>query len=173
VAATLSEEKADPAGDAPKPALSVGRRRGRRALLGVYYGVVLAICVASTVQITKEVFFAQASPSPYTSCREGLGALAKAVERARRAATDEAGEDAAIDRFRQALQPEWTYRDAVSTSCRGSEPDEGALDAIERLRYAEEHAVRREAGDLAPLRRKVQTIVEKDLALPTAPTHAP
>ncbi len=41
--------------------------------------------------------------------------------------------------------------------------DATTLDAIERLRYAEEHAVRREAGELAPLRRKVQAIVDGEL----------
>jgi len=91
------------------------------------------------------------------------------VERARGAAPGTDGEDAAIERFRAALLPEWGHFDGVAVSCKGSEKDEGALDAIERLRYAEEHAVRREAGDLAPLRRRVQGIIETDLAASGAP----
>jgi len=41
-----------------------------------------------------------------------------------------------------------------------------ALDAIEQLRYAEEHAVRREAAELAPLRRRVQAIAPHDTTDP-------
>jgi hypothetical protein len=103
------------------------------------------------------------APSPYAGCREGLRALALAVERAREAAPGMDGEDAAIARFRSSLEPEWTYRDGVAAACRGSARDERALDAIERLRYAEEHAARREAGDLAPLRRRVRAIMDGEL----------
>jgi hypothetical protein len=38
-----------------------------------------------------------------------------------------------------------------------------ALDVIERLRYAEERAVRREVSELAPLRRKVGEISANQL----------
>ena len=75
---------------------------------------------------------------------------------------------AALARFRSTLAPAWTYRDGVAASCRGSEDNERALDAIERLRYAEEHAARREAGDLAPLRRRVRAIVDGQLG-PASP----
>ena len=61
------------------------------------------------------------------------------------AASGTEGEDKALEQFRRALEPEWSSRDAIARSCRGSAVDERALDAIERLRYAEEHAVRREA----------------------------
>src|SRR5262245_19506233 len=127
----------------PAPKRPSARTRGRWAALAVYYGIVVAICAAGAVQISRQVFFASSPPSPYSSCREGLRALSAAVERARRAAgTDGAdSEDMAIARFRRALDPEWTYRDGVATSCKPSAADQRALDAIERLRYAEEHAV--------------------------------
>jgi hypothetical protein len=79
------------------------------------------------------------------------------------AAKTDQGEDAALARFRSALEPEWSHRDDIAARCQGTPRDKGALDAIERLRYAEEHAVRREAGELAPLRRRVQAIVDRDL----------
>lgn len=129
----------------------------------LYYGLVTAISLAAAVQISRQVFFAQAGSATFATCQEGQRALAAAVERARRAAPGEGGEDAALGRFRGALEPEWSSRDAIMLSCRGRAEDERALDAIERLRYAEEHAARREAGDLAPLRRRVQTIVENEL----------
>jgi len=155
----------------PKPVS--GRKRSRALAVIVYYSVIVVICIAATAQITKQVFFQPRVASPYASCHEGLSALVSAIERARRAAPGTDGEDRAIERFRTALNPDWGYVDGIADSCRGSVKDEGALDAIERLRYAEEHAVRREAGDLAPLRRKVQAIVESDLTQRAAPTRVP
>ncbi|MFT3763937.1 MAG: hypothetical protein QM820_00190 [Minicystis sp.] len=141
------------------------RALGRRIGAIVYWAMVVGVCLAGAVQVTWQVLFSASPPAPYASCQEGLRALHGAVVRARDAAahTEAAGEDAALARFRDALQPEWTYRDGVATLCRGAPKDEGALDAIERLRYAEEHAVRREAGELAPLRRRVQAIVDGEL----------
>jgi hypothetical protein len=150
---------------------SSARTIGRRVALGAYYCVVVAISVACAVQITLQVFF-QPSPRPFATCREGLQALHKAVARAREAAAGTEGQDQALARFRSAIEPDWSYRDGVASICRGSPKDEGALDAIERLRYAEEHAARREAGDLAPLRRRVQAIVDGEFA-PPPPSPGP
>ncbi len=147
-----------------KPAGSTGRARGRRIALTLYYAVVALVGGAIAVQVTQQVFFEPAAPPPYATCQQGLVALFGALGRAREAAAgSEGGEDAALARFRSALEPEWTYRDGVASLCRRSATtggDTGTLDAIERLRYAEEHAVRREAGELAPLRRKVQALVD-------------
>ena len=156
---------------APKPAS--GRKRSRALAVIVYYGAIVALCIAATTQITLQVFYQPRIPAPYASCHDGLSALVSAIERARRLAPGNDGEDPALDRFRKALNPEWGYVDSISDACRGSIKDEGALDAIERLRYAEEHAVRREAGDLAPLRRKVQAIVDSELTQRATPTRVP
>ena len=155
----------------PKPVS--GRKRSRALAVIVYYSLIGVICIGATAQVTKQVFYQPRVASPYTNCQEGLSALVSAVERARRAAPGTDGEDRAIERFRTALDPEWAYVDSIGDTCRGSVKDEGALDAIERLRYAEEHAVRREAGDLAPLRRKVQAIVDSDLTQRAAPSRVP
>ena len=164
---------------------SGARRRGRRIAIGLFWAVTVAIAVASATQVTQQVFFnpcpgGLSCPGPaasvsFSSCREGLLALHGAVERARLAAAGTDGEDAALARFRAALTPEWGHRDDVAGACRGRAEDEGALDAIERLRYAEEHAVRREAGELAPLRRRVDAIVDRELSHPgtKAPALAP
>lgn len=156
---------------APKPAS--GRKRSRALAVIVYYAAIVALCITATAQITKQVFYLPRVPSPYANCQEGLSALVSAIERARKVAPGNDGEDPAIERFRTALNPEWGYIDSISDACRGSIKDEGALDAIERLRYAEEHAVRREAGDLAPLRRKVQAIVDSELTQRATPTRVP
>jgi hypothetical protein len=103
------------------------------------------------------------------------------VERARTAASVTDGEDAALDRFRRALQPDWDDRDHIEELCQPSPSSMAALDAIEQLRYAEEHAVRREAAELAPLRRRVQAMAPQWAPAPAetastaqpAPTPAP
>lgn len=156
---------------APKSAS--GRKRSRALAVIVYYASIVTLCIAATTQITLQVFYQPRVPAPYASCHQGLSALVSAVERARKVAPGNDGEDPAIERFRTALNPEWGYIDSISDACRGSIKDEGALDAIERLRYAEEHAVRREAGDLAPLRRKVQAIVDSELTQHAAPPRGP
>lgn len=146
------------------------RALGRRVGAIAYWTLVVGVCLAAAVEITWQVLFQGYPTAPYAGCHEGLRALFGAVVRAREAAAHTGeGEDAALARFRAALQPEWTYRDAVAARCRATPHDEGALDAIERLRYAEEHAVRREAGELAPLRRRVQAIVDGELGGSTAP----
>jgi hypothetical protein len=144
------------------------RARGRQIAQLLYYSVAALVVVASTVELLQQVFYLPVTPSPHATCHEGLLALARAVERAREAAPGTDGEDAALARFRSGLDPEWTYRDGIATMCRGSTENERALDAIERLRYAEEHAARREAGDLAPLRRRVRAIVDGQLG-PASP----
>lgn len=161
-------------GQPPAPEAAV-RARGRRIALAVYYTMVVMVGGAAAVQITKQVLFspgplaAAPTASPPATCREGLRSLFDALTRAREAAagSEQGGEDAALAKFRQALDPEWGYRDGVAAHCRESARDAATLDAIERLRYAEEHAVRREAGELAPLRldvkRKVQAIVDSEL----------
>jgi len=104
-----------------------------------------------------KLILVEATSASYTN-------LMKAVDRARLAAAGTEGEDAALARFRSALEPEWSHRDGVASRCKGAAADEATLDAIERLRYAEEHAVRREAGELAPLRRRVQGIIDRELS---------
>jgi hypothetical protein len=147
------------------------RRRGRRIAIAAYYAVVAGVCVALAGEITQQVLFEPTPAGPYASCHEGIRALFDALGRARDdAAKTDKGEDDALVRFRSALDPEWSYRDDIASRCRSSPRDKGALDAIERLRYAEEHAVRREAGELAPLRRRVQAIVDRDLT--PSPTGA-
>ncbi|HVY44463.1 MAG TPA: hypothetical protein VHB21_01240 [Minicystis sp.] len=163
--------EADP--EAPPAAAPPPRRPARRAAQLVYWAVTAWICAAGAISVTLQVFAASDAPPPGATCAAGLRALVAAVARARRAAaTNEGTEDEALARFRAALEPEWAARDAVAKLCREKADDERALDAIERLRYAEEHAVRREAGELAPLRRRVQSLVDEKLA-PTATPPEP
>lgn len=132
-----------------------GARRGRRIAGILFYAAIGLFVVAVTYQLTRQVFFAEGQKSPFTSCGESFDALTAAIARAREAAPGLDGEDAAVARFRAALAPEWDYRADIGAKCRGEEATRAALDAIDRLRYAEENAARREAHELAPLRRRV------------------
>jgi len=120
----------------------------------------------------REAFFPTppTEPPPFTDCRSGLRALYDAIELGREAAreehergSDDADEETALARYRAAVSPLWRYRDAVANMCRLSPEHEGALDAIERLRYAEEHGVRSQAAELSSLRRLVRRIVQQKL----------
>jgi hypothetical protein len=136
------------------------RRRTRRAVMAAYYGVVVAFIVVAAGNVTWQIWAPRFHKHPPTDCGAGLESLKAAVGRARQAAGDlsEASEDAALSRFREALQPEWDRRDAVARACESNAELARALDVIERLRYAEERAVRREVSELAPLRRRVEQL---------------
>jgi hypothetical protein len=138
------------------------RRHGRRAGVVVFALIVAALTTVWSVQIILQVWGTPPVDGD-VECRAGLTGLVEAVRRARNAAAAETGgERAALARFRQELQPEWQRRDELGTTCREHPALLRALKELDRLRYAEEHAVRYEAGDLAQRRRRVRSI-ERDL----------
>jgi hypothetical protein len=107
------------------------------------------------------------TPTPLpatTDCRSGITGLIGAVRRARAAAMETSGgERDAVARFRHALEPEWGSRSALGDVCRTNPDAAGALETVDQLRYAEEHALRYEALDVAKRRKDVEAI-EKRLA---------
>jgi len=144
---------------------TLARRRGRRAVMTVYYLVLVGFILAASGNVIWQVWSPVLQDYPPVDCRTGLRQLAKAIDRARQAAgsLSEASEDEALRRFRSALSPEWDQHGAVANTCRSDKSLSVALDVIERLRYAEERAVRREVSDLAPLRRRVGQIWSNEL----------
>jgi len=138
-----------------EPAEARAQAGGRRAALITYFGVAAVVSAIGGGQVIWQTF----RPAPpggtdFASCGDGLVRLAAAIDRARSAASLEGGEDAALIAFRGALAPEWDSIERARVLC----GEAGAADVatLERLRYAEEHAIRREASDLAPLRRRAQ-----------------
>lgn len=130
-------------------------RRGKRIAAVAFLGLVASWVLAASLQIIQQVLFPEVVPSPYPSCEAGLKQLRRAVDEARHSAAEgDEDPDEALARFRTALQPEWRYLEGIRATCQAPEELAG-LDALERLRYAEEHAVRREAASLAALRRRV------------------
>jgi hypothetical protein len=66
-----------------------------------------------------------------------------------------------MQRFREALLPEWAARGGLEVRCQGDPEATRALGEVDRLRYAEEHALRYEALDVAGRRRAVEAIAQK------------
>lgn len=156
----------------PVPEAGARRRRSaanRAGLLAV--GVIsVAFATICTTQIVLTVWFPE-RPSWDVTCRSGIDQLLSAVERARaQAATEPSGERAALEDFRNALEPEWARLATVRDRCRG-EGDTAALRGlrtVELLRYAEERAVRYEALDLSRLRQQIPTL-RTELTGPKSP----
>jgi hypothetical protein len=141
----------------------VSKRTGRRVAIALLFAFLFAFVGAATAQITTQLFFrTEPEPFPFQGCRDGLVALHGAVGRAAHAAAGESDVGVALGKFRAALVPEWDHIEGVRKACSANEADARSLDALERLRYAEEHAVRREAGSLEVLRKQVA----RDLGVP-------
>jgi hypothetical protein len=134
------------------------RRRGRTLGIVVFSLLVATFTAVCTVQICLQVW-APRVPEGTFECRSGVIALFESLERAREAAAQQNGEQAALAAFRSALARAWEAQPALAGSCRSDRVGEEALHEVIRLRYAEEHAVRYEAHDLAPRRRLVATLI--------------
>lgn len=142
------------------------RRRGRRIAQILYYAGAGALCVAATVQITRQVYFADTPPEANVdSCRQGLLALHGAIEAGREEAAKlpDASQEQALRAYRGEVEPGWHERQAVENLCQGDAEALGTLDALGRLRYAEEQGVRGRAAELSALRQRVrQRLVGKN-----------
>lgn len=136
------------------------KRRARKIATLVFLTLVSAWVLGATSQIVRQAMFPAATPNPWGTCAQGMSGLHGALDRARSASEVEveSDPDRALARFRAALDPEWQSLQGVRATC--TDPRQRrSLDALERLRYAEEHAVRREAASLAVLRRQVASDV--------------
>ncbi|MFO0551724.1 MAG: hypothetical protein U0271_25285 [Polyangiaceae bacterium] len=155
-------ERAPAQGPAPAPSAedAAGLRRARRITAIVFLLAVGTWVAAASGQIVQQAIFPKVPSAPYHSCAEGVVALHGALERARGESEGDLPPEVALVRFRKGLEPEWTLVEAVRASCKTDE-ERRSLDALERLRYAEEHAVRREASSLTALRRQVASDVAK------------
>ena len=136
-------------------------RRGRRLATVAFLAVVAVFTLTQAGQITRQVLFPQAVRGEL-GCEQSQLQLYRALERARTAGEADLDQDTALARFRAALDPEWAALEGARANCSSAE-QRRSLDALERLRYAEEHAVRREAASLAALRRQVAADVAKHM----------
>jgi hypothetical protein len=106
-----------------RPARSRIRRIGRRVGIVLFALFVSVPTLIWTFQIMEALFFRPSGPAP-ASCDVGLLSLLRAVDRARLAARRESlGERHSFERFRAALEPEWSSRSALDAVCRGAPTD--------------------------------------------------
>ena len=135
-------------------------RIGRRAGVVAFAIPVAGFTAWWSIQILTAVFGSTGVAT--VPCTDGLIGLERAVHRAREAAADEAnGERAALARFRTALAPEWLQRKGLESACDEDPRTRTALREIDALRYAEEHAVRYEAGAVADQRRRTDDLMRE------------
>jgi hypothetical protein len=123
--------------------------------IAVFGLLVAAFTVVCSVQICLQVWSPTIVPTS-VGCSAGTLALVDAIEAARVASADQAEEHAALARFRGALASAWAHRPALEQSCASDPAAIRRLHAVDRLRYAEEHAVRYGAVDLAKRRQEVK-----------------
>ncbi|HEX4474807.1 MAG TPA: hypothetical protein VH142_07005 [Polyangiaceae bacterium] len=136
-------------------------RRGGRTIGTIVFAVLVA---GFTVICSTEVILQAWTPSTAvaTDCRDGIEGLIAAVRRAREAAAMEnGGERDALARFRSALAPEWSARSSIGDRCKDDPAASQGLDDVDRLRFAEEHALRYEALDVARRRRDVEALEKR------------
>jgi len=161
----------------PKPTAAPTRRdrasrRGRSVATVLFVTAVSALTALWTWQIVEQLV-AHGSGAAPAQCRPGVRALIDAMRRARRAAAEETGgEKQALARFRAALAPAWRARPDLDAACAGDPAASQALRKIDSLRYAEEHAVRYEAAELARRRRQVLAVEASLFAQKRPPTPA-
>ncbi len=141
----------------PLSPLDKSRLRGRRIGIAIFSAIFTGATLIWTVQILTAVW--GSAPASPAGCAAGTASMQRAVERARLAYATLAGDEderTALSRYRNALEPEWAERKAVEAACQGDATGKKRLKDVIALRYAEEHAVRYESLDLAPLRRRLK-----------------
>lgn len=134
------------------------RQTGRTIGIAVFGTLMAAFTAVCSIQICLQVWSPRVVPL-HVGCSAGTLQLVEAIEAARLASAGEAEEHAALAKFRGALSPAWTFRPALNVACAGDTAAVRRLHAVDRLRYAEEHAVRYGAVDLAKRRQEVQAFI--------------
>lgn len=132
------------------------RLTGRRVGIGIFSAIFAGATALWTFQILTTVW--GGAPPSREGCARGTQILEQAVQHARTVYAQSSGnedERAALQRYRNALEPQWQQRKAVEAACQGDEAGRKRLKDVVALRYAEEHAVRYESLGLAPLRRRL------------------
>lgn len=134
-----------------------------------YFVLVVVIITVCTVQISIQAFsrLGGKATDAQVECAEGIQSLVAAIDRARTAVDgSNRRESDAVATYRAALQPEWSRRGAVRRACKGDAERLATLDAVVHMGFAEEHAVRRNAVELAPFRRRASKLIEQNLPAP-------
>lgn len=124
-----------------------------------YFLLIVLVCVVSGVQVGSQALFRHGAGAreSHIACDDGIRMLDDAIERARQAVHRSAlAESEAVAAYRAALEPAWSRRHEVEAACAGDSQRRKAVRAVVALGFAEEHAVRRDATELASFRESVR-----------------
>lgn len=134
-----------------------GGERRARSIGALIFGLLVAI--PTIVWATQVIVQAFSSPDPHPlGCQEGLKELIGALDRAQTSASPHADETEALAAFRASLGTPWDNPRAVRAACAGNPRLLGHYGRVERLRYAEEHAVRYATRGLSADRNAVNAL---------------
>jgi hypothetical protein len=138
------------------------RRKAKRFIFIGYFCLVTVVIAISISQVARQVY-AEPAQVPAVRCSEELVRLMSAIDRATTKAQGSLGPaQDVLPQFRSDLSPEWDRLEPLRKAC-SNEPHAQALDAIEQLRYAEEHAVRRDSFELTDRRKQARLMLDQSL----------
>ncbi len=162
--------------DAPGVA-GPGGKRGRRLASVAYYLVAGAVAAMATVQLTRQIFFSRegALNLAPSECLDAERRLYEALSRGRETADVAAASgdpELALAAFRAEVEPAWRGHERIREVCAHDPRLVRALDALERLRYAEEHGLRTHTTEVVAARRLVRELLGDD-RVPAAPQRPP
>lgn len=145
---------------ASTPPKNSDRRPAARVVGTAVFGLFVATLTAVfSVQIILQAWNAETTDVP--DCRIGVRSLFETLNQARQSAARETGELEALHAFRRELSALWDARPALERACTEDPSASRLLNELQRLRYAEEHAVRYESRELAVQRRTVQALARE------------
>ncbi len=147
---------------------------GRRIGIATFATIVASFVGICSAQILYQGFHSPDSTAAL-DCGQGIHRLISEIRQARAAAAVEVlGERAAMAKFRGALARDRDSRKSLERQCETDAWGKKALLAVDEWRWAEENAVRYESVDLAPSRRRIQSIESQlGLATPRTAPHLP
>lgn len=137
-------------------AISAVERRGRNWGGLIFLVLITVPTLTWASQVIRQAF--DAPNADGLDCETGLTELLAGLDRARASATPAPNEDEALAAFRASLGPAWASPRRVRAACQGNPSRLAEFGKIERLRYAEEHAVRYETRGLSADRIAVEKI---------------
>jgi hypothetical protein len=151
-------------GDEPK---RVNSGRSGKLLATAIYGLGIAgVTVVLSVQVIQQAFWPEAMQTDL-SCPAGVRHLVHAVQRARQSAAGqesvalgrkEQSERRTLQRFRDQLSSTWPILPTLRSRCASDPVATRALILVERLRYAEEQALRHYSTTSGPLRSELNAL---------------
>ena len=131
-------------------------RRGRN-VGALIFGLLVAIPTALWASQVIVQAFEEPDPAGL-DCKTGLNALIAALDTAQQSASPHSDEAEALAAFRSSLGAAWENPRIVRAACAHDATLQGFYGRIERLRYAEEHAVRYATRGLAGDRNAVRAL---------------